>query len=246
MPLWNIHQVLAATPGTGVALELLRDGAPSAAEFELAEFDHEPPALTMSDGIAILRLPALDEASVTAVRDQLEELRSGGTEKLLLDLRNSVSAEPEAGYAMARLFADGSLGSLSQGESVIQSFESDSGPVWDGEVAVLVGRGSFGAAEVLASVLRESLGAQLVGQVSFGHAGRSNFVPLSNGAHLLLTDAYYSGPGGEPLSEGLEPDVVVGARQRRFAEKDLTLEDLTIRRGLELLSGSDEQLEEVA
>ncbi len=48
------------------------------------------------------------------------------------------------------------------------------------------------------------------------------------------------------MSEGLEPDVAVGERQRRFADKDVTIEDLTMQTGLELLSGATEQLEDVA
>jgi hypothetical protein len=63
---------------------------------------------------------------------------------------------------------------------------------------------------------------------------------------VLLTDAYYSGPAGEPLHEGLKPDVEISERQRRFADKDVSLEDLTLRRGLELLSDPEGQLEDVA
>jgi carboxyl-terminal processing protease len=246
-PLWRIQQALAGAPGTSVALELLRAGAPRSAEVELAEFESPPIEVSMEGKSAVLHLLVLDEATVADVGRQLEELSGRGVSRLLLDLRDTVSASPEMAYSLAELFAAGRLGSLHQGESIVESFESSRGPVWDGDVVVLVGRGSIGAAEIAASVLREALGARLVGQASFGHAGRLSLVPMSNGAHLLLTDAFYSGPNGEPLSESLEPDVEVGERQRRFADKDMTIEDLTMRRGLELLEGVEApQLEDVA
>lgn len=247
LPLWRIHQSLAGDAGTVVPLEMLRRGAPLEVELELADF--EPGAVTVSsrDGVAVMHLPTVDASSVVAVRERLAELAASDSEGLLLDLRDTVSESPEAAYALAELFTSGSLGTLRQGDAVIEVFDSDAEPVWQGDLVVLVGRGSLGGAEILATVLRESVGAQLVGQPSFGHAGRLTLVPLSSGAHLLLTDAFYAGPSGEPIRDAIEPDVEVSERTRRFADKDITIDDLTLRRGLELLTAPEvEELEDVA
>ena len=80
----------------------------------------------------------------------------------------------------------------------------------------------------------------MVGEHSFGYAGRLSLMPLSSGAHLRLTDAFYAGPDGEPISEGLEPDVEVSVRTRSFAEKDIEIDQLTLQRALEVLQNGDE------
>ena len=59
--------------------------------------------------------------------------------------------------------------------------------------------------------------------------------PLSDGSRLLLTDAFYTGPDNEPIDESLSPDFSVSDASRRFADRDTSLDDLILERGLELL-----------
>ncbi len=241
-PLWRIQQLLAREPGTAMELELLRDGIPSTVDLELGQFDPTPPELRDEGEIAVLRVLTLDEGELVALRGRLAQLTREGRTRLMVDLRETLASSPEVAYEAGRLFARGDLGSLARGETVLESFRSNAEPVWSGELVVLVGRGSMGGAEVLAAVLQEAAGATLVGQKTFGHAGRLSLIPLSTGAHMLLTDAFYSGPDGEPLHEGVTPDIEVNGRSRRFAEKDLSVEDLTLRRGLEVFDGAAEDL----
>jgi carboxyl-terminal processing protease len=111
---------------------------------------------------------------------------------------------------------------------------------------VLVNGGTQGPAEILAAVLRQRSEAQLVGQRSFGLAGHQRLVPLSDGSGVLLTDAYYTGPDGEPISTSLVPDVVVTGMFRAASEDDEEGEDRTLQRGLEVLGGDVVATEEVA
>ena len=111
---------------------------------------------------------------------------------------------------------------------------------------LLVDSGSQGAAEVFATVMRQQAGSQLVGRRTFGHAGRQRMIALSDGSQVLLTDAFYSGPDGEPINQGLDPDVTVTEFTRSLAEKDRSIEDLTLERGLEVLleDGEGDSVEE--
>lgn len=74
-----------------------------------------------------------------------------------------------------------------------------------------------------------------MGRQTFGHAGRRGEVQISNGGRLILTTALYTGPDSKPLDEGLEPDEEVDGSDRRFADKDVTLDELILRRGVERL-----------
>ncbi len=248
MPLWRVQSVLAGEPGEMVAMSLLRDGVASEVELTLGTYDPNLVDLETVEGVPLLRLLVLGEGTADAVRSALATIEAGegAPDRLLIDLRETASDSTVAAYRVAGLFSDGSLGSLASKDEVLDTFDGEATPVWTGDLVVLLGRGSIGGAEVLASILQASAGATVVGQSSFGYTGRLTLTPLSNGAHVLLTDAFYTGPGGESLAEGVEPDVEVSERTRAFADKDLALDDLTLKRALEVLAGDEAELRDVA
>jgi carboxyl-terminal processing protease len=240
MPLWQLQAILSGEPGRTVTMSILRGGAEDDVEVTLGSWAPTLVDLEAVDGVPVLRVQLLGEGTADAVRSALatlasdETLAAGG--RLLIDLRETVSDDVEAAYEVGRLFSTGELGRLASSDGVIEVFAGMGEPIWERDLVVLQGRGSIGGAEVLASILQDSAAATVVGQRSFGYAGRLSLTPLSNGAHVLLTDAFYTGPDGEPISEGLEPDVEVSERTRTFAEKDLELDDLTLKRALEVLA----------
>jgi C-terminal processing protease CtpA/Prc len=84
-------------------------------------------------------------------------------------------------------------------------------------------------------VLDESADALLVGEPTFGHAGHQGEVELQSGGLVELTDAFYTGPKGKPIDESIDPDQEVDERSRSLREKDLTIDDLILQRGLTAL-----------
>ncbi len=114
---------------------------------------------------------------------------------------------------MAKLFAGGDLGFLMKRDEKLETYSGASTQSWQGKAVVLVDRGTQGAAEVFAQILRQNGGAKLVGQPTFGFAGRSKVIDLDAGGSIVLTDAFFTGPDGEPVDEGIEPDVLVGDRR---------------------------------
>lgn len=238
MPLWEVQQLLAGAPGTKIELEVIRLGEPHQTSFELRRFDNPPAAVERVDGAPLLRIPAFDSETAGQVRAALAGL--GAEKSLLVDLRGVGGGDPEAAYAVGELFARGELGALLRKGERIASFQGAAAPLWEGEIVVLTDRGTLGPAEILASVLRQKAGAELVGEPTFGYAGRQATAELSSRGRLLFTDAFYAGPDGAPIEEGLQPDVRVDERSRTFLEKDVPLEELILRRGLRHLRGEEE------
>lgn len=234
MPLWRAEEIFAGEPGNRVDVEYFRRGERATATVELASFELPVPTLEAQDGVSVLRIPMMETASAEQTAALLRSLPSGPSTGLLVDLRGVAGGDPEAGYAVARLFAAGELGRLQGRDGQGTSF-AGAVPIWRGSLVVLVDRFTEGGAEILAQILRQKAGADLVGQTTFGHAGRLAEIPLSNGSRLLLTTDLYTGPDGKSLGEGLEPDEVVDGSTRTFAEKDLSLEALTLRRGVQRL-----------
>ena len=107
--------------------------------------------------------PVTAEQAATII---LDGVRAGKWRILVGDdahaLDEAVRGDPEAAYAVARLFARGDLGALTRRSEELQAWAGNEAPVWQGRMVVLVDRGSLGASEVLATVLRQKVKAELV------------------------------------------------------------------------------------
>ena len=234
MPLWEIQSILAGEPGTSVVVEVLRRGQGHEMELELAAYPRSAASLARHDDASVLRIHDCEPATVGEAEKALDELVEAGGERLLVDLRGVAGGDPSLAYGVGELFASGPLGSLRDRNGEIETFAGVGEPVWQGPMVVLIDRGTMGCSEVLAAVLKQSGGAHLLGQPSRGHAGRMEMLSLSSGAGLLTTDAFYSGPDGEPLARALEPDTRVGEGVRD-PDSETPPADHILERGLEML-----------
>lgn len=236
---WQIQELFAGAPGTKLDVELIRQGEPRKASLLLAPVAAEVPALSTSEGTPVLRIPAFDETTATAVASLLRGAAGATKNGLLVDLRGVSTGDPEAAYATAKLFAQGPLGGLFERQTELRDWQSAGAPIWQGRLVVLVDRGTLGAAEILATVLRQSARADLVGERTFGYAGRQGSATLASGGRLFYTDAFYAGPDKKPLREALRPDVLVNGRSRTYLEKDTPIRELILKRGVERLLSAD-------
>jgi carboxyl-terminal processing protease len=239
MPLWEMQEALAARSGTKVTLELIRLGEAVPTSFELKAFDPPPVSLTEVEGVPMLRIPSFEKETASQVKAALEGAGDKTRQGLLIDLRGVSSGEPEMAYQTAELFANGDLGVLLRREKELETFRGDAKPVWQGRIVVLVDRSTLGAGEVLASILRQKVKAELVGERTFGHAGRLGTAELSNGGRLLFTEAFFTGPDKAPLKDALKPDLLVDERSRTYLEKDVPMSELILRRGIHRLLGDE-------
>jgi len=243
MPLWEIQKRLAAAPGTRLDLEVLSGGQTKELTLELALFAPPQANVQSLQGASLLRLPSLEPEQLERVAGLVSELEDT---PLLVDLRGVAWGEPETAYAVGELFVQGELGQLLGRDGPVKSFSGED-DVWQGKLVVLVDRGTQGAAEILARVLQQGAGAKVVGQPSFGFAGHSRFIELDAGGSLVVTEGFYTGPDGEPLNQGIVPDLRVSERGRAFAEREDAIEDLTLEKALELLRDEvDEEIDEAA
>ncbi len=243
LPLWRIEEQLAAEVGTEIELEILRAGETRDLVLELSDFSPPLASLEQVEGTPLLRIASFAPEAVAKIRGLLEGVVGS---KMLIDVRGVAWGDTESAYDVAKLFASGELGSLVNRHGRLQTFKADGAATWLGSLVLLVDRGAQGPAEVFAKVLQQSSGAKLVGQPTFGHAGRSRVVELNAGGSLVITEAFYTGPDGEPLNEAVEPDLMVGNRSRSFKELDESLEDLTLQRGLELLLSDQSEVKKAA
>ncbi|HUP24231.1 MAG TPA: S41 family peptidase [Thermoanaerobaculia bacterium] len=219
LPLWRIRQLLAGEPGQKLELEVVRQGEALTVELTLGSYSPPEPRLREVSGVSVLRLASFAPQALRSLDEILARAKAANL-PLLVDLRGVAGDDPEQGFEAAKSLTSGELGKLLDRKGVVvQAFRADREPLWTAPaLGVLVDRGSQGAAEVFAAVLRQRVGAVVLGEDSFGHAGRTTRVNLSSGAFLELTDAFYSGPDGVRITESLEPDLAVSGI--RFATGD--------------------------
>lgn len=238
--LYEIQALLAGKVGTRLKIERLRFGQKATVELELAESPPVAVELRLEKGLAVLRIPAFHAGTPVDVKKSLETLQAPGDllpgiaahDKLVLDLRSTAGGDEKAAYDVAGLFAEGRLGALLRRGQELEAFSAPAAKPFAGRLMVLTDRGTQGAAEVLAAVLQQRAGAKLVGERSFGHAGKTELIALADGSRLQLTTAFFTGPDGKPLQEGLEPDERVRETEQ---EEGQPATDEVLDRAIELL-----------
>jgi carboxyl-terminal processing protease len=232
LPLWQIEKALTGAAGSKIELEVLRAGETRNFTLELAEF--EPPVAYLENyqNVPRLRIASFSKDAAAVVTELLSTVQGS---ELLVDVRGTAFGDVERAYEVAKLFAAGDFGFLMKRDEKLETYTGAGAQSWRGKTVVLVDRGTQGAAEVFAQILRQRGGAKLVGQPTFGFAGRSKVIDLDSGGSIVLTDAFFTGPDGKPVDEGLEPDVLVGDRARSFKEIGESINDLILERALDVL-----------
>ena len=246
LPLWRLQSILAGEVGSELALEVLRRGQTLDLTLTLGAYETEAPTMETVRGERVIRLTRFDQEDVDTLRGMLAELVAEDVGQLLIDVRGVAGGDAGVAYAMAGLLVDGSLGELQARDEATIHFQGRETPIWQGETVILIDSGTQGAGEIFATVMRQLGQSQLVGRSSFGLAGRQRLIALSDGSQVLLTDAFYSGPDGEPINQGLVPDVRVVDFGQQIMDDEEAIEDLTLERGLELLQTGVDDVREVA
>ncbi len=234
-PLWEARVLLAGEPGTVVPVQVLRQGQTVDLELSLGDLTGEELDLRIHDGVPILRVSQFEPGMVESLETLLSLGDLAGTGRLILDLRSIAGGDLSVAFAAADLLVDGEFGELRERGETIERLASRRPAVWRGRLVVLTNRGSQGASEVFAVLLRRLAAAQLVGGSTFGHAGNTAQRTLSNGAELYFTGSFFVSPDGEVLNEAVEPDLRVTGATRSLSEADLSLDDLVLERAIGVL-----------
>ena len=241
LPRWELESLFAGAPGTVLDIELIRVGEPLQKKLKLGTFAAPKPSVEEKDGVVVLRIPWFDADSGAAVRRHLDRLAAAGakatSQPLLIDLRSTSGGSPEAGYAVAGVFADGPLGVLAGRDRELASFDGAT-KLWSGPIVVAVNRWTQGAAEILAVVLKQRVNAKVIGEQTFGSVARQTVVEVPSGGRLWASEGFFTGPDKKPLREGIEPEIRVRDRDRSFQDRALSLDEMILRRALDTAKGT--------
>ena len=252
MSVGQANSLLAGAPGTTVKVALVRRGKTEPQAITVSRAALPPPHLTadkIDDGVAYVRIPALQTGAAAELHDKLQQLDRQGLHKLLLDLRDCSRGPASEGIAAAQLLLASGTITVLKGQTVSrQEFDASADKVvWRGPIEVLTGPSTSGAAEIIAAAVGDNHRGEVVGQRTFGAASEQKVIPLEDGAALVLTVAYYYTPENKSILEnGVLPTVEVALPPAELQADDQVpaplgfnqlppKEDPVVRRALDLL-----------
>ena len=188
----------------------------------------------LEPGYGYVRIAQFQEQTGAEFRKALDKLRerSGGSQGLVLDLRNNPGGLLPASIEVADALLDGGLIVYTEGraESANSRAEATPGEALPGvPVVALINEGTASAAEIVAGALKDRRRALVIGTRSFGKGSVQNVLPLGDGRAIKLTTALYYTPGGRSIqAEGIQPDIEVPRAEVHEIEPKFTVKEANL------------------
>jgi len=224
MAIEQAQLLLTGDAGTTVTLSVIRRGKTEPQDVQIT-LEKLGPAKLVEDrlegDIGYLHVAALDPGETKQIRDRLLQMDHQGAHKLILDLRDCALGSDQEGIATAQLFLSAGTVTTLKGQTVDAQISSadPSKVVWTEPVTVLVGNGTAGPAEIVASAIADNHRGETIGDRTYGTASYQKLIELDDGSALFLTLANYYTPNGKEIPlEGVTPTNPVHALPDDIAE----------------------------
>ncbi len=172
----------------------------------------------LEEEIGYLRIASFQEQTAEEVEEALNALgsRQQKLKGLVIDLRNNPGGLLDQSVKVADKFIDNDLiitvkGRAANSEAKHTGKTLGTHPPYP--IIILINSGSASAAEILSGSLHSYGKAVLVGEKTFGKGTVQSIYNLADGSGLKLTTHRYYLPQGQPIGQGIIPDVVLAEKE---------------------------------
>jgi len=226
MSLPEIRSLLSGTPGSTVNISVVRARRAEPQKVTITRDMVSIPPVSdkmLEDSIGYVKVDALTKGKAQEIAVKIKSLERSGAKKLVLDLRNTSEGEESEGVATANLFLNHGTITYLQGQKFPrEAFNADAAKaVTSLPVAVLVNKGTAGAAEIVAAALLENARGDVVGDKTFGDGSVQKTIDLPDGGALILSVAKYYSPSGKAIQEtAVTPNVLVADETDNVISED--------------------------
>src|SRR6201993_5098522 len=215
MSLPEIRNMITGAPGSTLNVQVVRARKAEPQKVVITRDVVGLPPVTekmMNDGIGYVKVEALTKGKAQEVASKIKSLEKSGAKKILLDLRYCAEGDENEGIAAANLFLNHGTITYLQGQKYPrQAYNADpTKAITSLPVAVLVNRGTSGAAEIIAGAILENARGDIVGDKTFGDGSVQKTLDLPDGGALILSIAKYYSPSGKAIQDtAVTPNVVI-------------------------------------
>ncbi len=225
MTVEDVVLLIRGEEGTEVVLTVNHPGEPSPVDISIIREVILLPSVSYrvleeDSTIGYIRLSRFSGESAGEIEEAIQELKSQGVDKLILDLRHNPGGLLTAAVDVSDQFLD-------EGPVVYQISKTDKEKIFEasretiaGEMplVVLTDGATASAAEIVAGALQDRGRATLVGLQTFGKGSVQLVHDLSDGSSIRVTSARWLTPSRHQLDQqGLEPDVAVEVTEEAVA-----------------------------
>jgi carboxyl-terminal processing protease len=243
----EVVALLRGAPGSQVVLDILPQGAPRGStprrvivtrtKLQLDEQRAKGRIVVVPRGAASYRIGVITLPSyyqdfnarrtgakdyLSASRDvaaALEQLKEQKADAILLDLRNNGGGSLTEAFELTGLFLPDVpvLQQVASDRKITVERTPKAPAVWDGPLAILIGRSSAAASEITAGAIQDNGRGLVLGDLSYGRGSvqtvlgldRFSTNPAKAYGDLKMTVAVMCRANGKPIQPGVTPDIMI-------------------------------------
>ena len=211
-----IRSELTGEPGSRLEVVVIRTRKIEPQKLTIVRDMVTPPAVQeqMMGDTGYIKALALTKGKAQEIAAKIKSLQSKGAKKLVLDLRDDSEGTEDEGIATANLFLSKGLIATLQGQKYEKvTYNADpQKKITDLPLAVLVNRGTSGAAEIVAAAVLDDKRGDVVGDKTFGEGSVQKLIEVPDGSALILSIAKYYSPDGKSIQDnGVTPNIQVAS-----------------------------------
>lgn len=200
----------------------------------------EEPAISYEmkeNNIGYIQISKFSRPLTSQMENALKELEANGMEKLIIDLRNNTGGYLDSAETTASLFLKkGKLIYSLEDKNSKEDYYDQTETSRDYQIVVLINNNSASSAEILAAALKDSYGAVLVGQTSYGKGKVQQTYDMEDGSMAKFTSARWLRPTGDCIDKkGIKPDFEVAQTTQTNENGEEIIIDTQLVKALEVI-----------
>ena len=183
--------------------------------------------------IGYLYISAFSDTIYDQFNKELKKLEEQNIDGLIIDVRSNTGGYLKAAQDIASLFLEkGKVIYSLESKNKKEVYKDKTTEKREYKVTVLINEASASASEILASALKDSYNASLVGKRSYGKGKVQQTAALTGGTMYKYTSARWLTPNGKCIDkEGLTPDYEVDLTA---SEDGTVVEDAQLNKAIEV------------
>lgn len=200
----------------------------------------EEPAVTYEmkeNNIGYIQISKFSRPLTSQMETALRELEANGMEKLIIDLRNNTGGYLDSAETTASLFLKkGKLIYSLEDKNSKEDYYDQTETSRDYPIVILINNNSASSAEILTAALKDSYGAVLVGQTSYGKGKVQQTYDMEDGSMAKFTSARWLRPTGDCIDQkGIKPDFEVSQTTQKDENGEELIVDTQLVKALEVI-----------